>query len=94
VVRAVIQYESEPDAARYEQHVADFASKVECEAFRHGRVFGSPLGEPSYAYYAEFEWSDMETFKTATRAPAFPASGEDATAMGIPFTVHFVELSE
>jgi hypothetical protein len=93
VVRAVIQYESEPDAERYAQHVAEFVSRVECDAFRHGKVFGSPFGDPQYAYYAEFEWADMDGFKVASRSAEFAASGQDAMSMGIPFTVSFVELS-
>jgi hypothetical protein len=92
VVRAVVQFESEPDAARYARHVEEFAAKVECQAFRHGRVFGSPFGEPRFAYYAEFEWSDREAFKAAAGSAEFAASGKDAADMGIPFTVHFVEL--
>ena len=92
MVRAIIQYESEPDPARYQQHLDDYTSKVECSAFRHGKVFGSPFGEPTFRYYAEFEWDDMESFKAATSAPEFAESGKDAMAMGIPFTVNFVSV--
>ena len=61
--------------------------------FRHGKVFGNPFAEPTYAYYAEFEFEDIEAFKEGTRTPEFNASGEDAQAMGIPFQVHFAEVS-
>ena len=37
-------------------------------AFRHGKAFGSPFGEPAFAYYAEFEWADMDAFKSAARS--------------------------
>jgi hypothetical protein len=92
MVRAIIQYESEPDAERYRQHVDEFARPVECSAFRHGKVFGSPFGEPTFRYYAEFEWADMDAFRTAANSDAFAASGKDAMAMGIPFTVHFAAI--
>lgn len=92
MVRAIIQYETEPDAARYARHVEEFARKVECSAFRHGRIFGSPFGEPSARYYAEFEWEDMDAFQAAAGSEAFAASGRDALEMGIPFTVHFASL--
>jgi hypothetical protein len=93
MVRAVIQYESEPDAERYAQHVSEFADKVECDAFRHGKAFGSPFGEPPFAYYAEFEWADMDAFKAGARSEEFAASGKDAMEMGIPFTVTFIECA-
>ncbi len=92
MIRAIIQYESEPDPERYQQHVAEFVTSVECSAFRHGKVFGSPFGEPKYRYHAEFEWDDMDSFKSAVSSEAFAASGKDATAMGIPFTVHFASV--
>lgn len=91
MIRAIIQYESEPDAERYRQHVEGFAAKVESDAFRHGKVFGSPFGDPSFRYYAEFEWGDMDAFKAAS-SPEFAASGQDAMSMGIPFTVHFASV--
>ena len=94
MVRAVIQYEREPDPERYAQHNDDFSSKVESDAFRHGKVFGSPFGEPPCAYYAEFEWADMDAFNAAVRSDEFAAAGKDAMEMGIPFTVAFIELSE
>jgi hypothetical protein len=92
VIRAIIEYESEPDPERYRQHIEEFVPPIECSAFRHGKIFGSPFGEPRYRYYAEFEWADKESFDAAVRSEAFAASGQDAMAMGIPFTVHFASL--
>ena len=93
MIRAFVEYESEPDPARYAGHIAEFVTKVDCSAFRHGRIFGSPFGEPNARYYAEFEWEDMDSFKAAANSEAFGASAKDAMAMGIPFTVHFAEIS-
>jgi hypothetical protein len=92
MIRAIIQYESEPDPERYRQHVEEYVGPIECSAFRHGKVFGSPLGEPTYKYYAELEWDDMDAFKSAVSSEAFAESGKDAMAMGIPFTVHFASV--
>ena len=92
MVRAVIQYEREPAAERYARHV-ELARKVECKAFRHGKSFGAPFGEPAFAYYAEFEWDDMDSFKSVARSDEFAASGKDAMEIGTPFTVTFVELA-
>lgn len=93
MIRAVIQFEREPDPERYVQHNDNFSSKVECDAFRHGKVFGSPFGDPPFAYYAEFEWADRDSFNAAVRSDEFAAAGKDAMEMGIPFAVAFVELS-
>jgi hypothetical protein len=92
MVRAFIVYEGEPDTARYEQHV-EIARRVPGATFRHGKVFGAPFGEPKFRYYAEFEWPDMESFKQASRSDEFAASGKDAMDMGIPFHVHFAEIT-
>jgi hypothetical protein len=92
MIRAIVAYESEPDPERYAQHIEQFVGPVECDAFRHGKVFGSPFGEPKYRYYAEFEWADMESFKAAVSSEAFAASGKDAMDMGIPFTVLFASV--
>jgi hypothetical protein len=94
VIRALVLFEGDPDPARYQQHVDEFGSKVSCKALRHGRIFGSPFGEPRFRHYAEFEWDDMESFKAAANSPEFAASGQDAMAMGVPFTVHFAEIAE
>jgi len=93
MVRAVIQYQGEPDPERYARHVEEFVTKVDYKAFRHGKAFGAPFGEPAFAYYAEFEWDDMDTFKTVVRSEEFAASGKDAMEMGIPFTVTFTEVA-
>ena len=92
MIRAIVQYESEPDPERYARHNAEYSARVECAAFRHGKGFGSPFGEPSFRYVAEFEWDDMESFKQGVNSDAFAASGKDAMAMGIPFTVHFASV--
>ena len=93
MVRAVILYEREPDHERYAQHNENFSSKVDCKAFRHGKAFGAPFGEPTFAYYAEFEWEDKDAFKAAVHSDEFAASGKDAMEMGIPFTVTFTEVA-
>lgn len=92
MIRAIVQYESEPDPDRYQQHLDEYVPPVECSAFRHGKVIGSPFGEPTFKYYAEFEWEDKDAFKAAVNSEAFAASGKDAVAMGIPFTVNFVSV--
>ena len=94
MVRMAVLYEREVDPERYQRHLDEFVDKVECQAFRHGKAFGSPFGEQAFAYYAEFEWADMDAFKETARSEAFAASGKDAMEMGIPFTATFVELSE
>lgn len=86
-------YDEAPDAERYAQH-AELCRRVEGATFRHGTVFGAPTGEPRFRYYAEFEFADMDAFKAAARTPEFTQTGVDAMAMGIPFQVHFADLSD
>jgi hypothetical protein len=92
MIRAFVLYEGDVDAERYAQHV-ELCRRVPADAFRHGKVFGAPMGEPRHTYYAEFEWADMDGFKTAARDPSFAETAQDAQAMGIPFSVEFAELS-
>jgi hypothetical protein len=91
MVRAIVLYDEEPDAARYERH-AELCRQVPGGTFRHGRVFGAPVGEPAYRYYAEWEWPDKEAFKAAAGSDEFRATGKDAMEMGGRFTVMFAEL--
>jgi hypothetical protein len=93
MIRAFVVYEAEPDPAVYERHV-ELCGRVPGSTFRHGRVFGAPMGEPKYKYYAEFEFPDMDAFKAAARGPEFMETGKDAMGMGVPFHVHFAEVSE
>ena len=91
MVRAFVLYESEPDPERYERH-AELCRQVPRATFRHGKVFGAPMGEPAYAYYTEWEFSDRDTFQAAARSEEFMATGKDAMEMGGVFTVLFAEI--
>ena len=89
-VKVFVLYEQEPDAARFEQH-AELCRHVEGGTFRHGKVIGSPTGQ-KFAYYAEWDFPDLDAFKAAARTEEFAATGKDAAAMGIPFHVHFADV--
>lgn len=91
MVRAFAVYEGEVDPERYGRHV-DLAQRVPGATFRHGKVFAAP-GELRFHYYAEFEWPDMDAFREASHSPEFAETGKDAMEMGVPFSIHFVELS-
>jgi len=91
MVRAFAVYEGEVDPERYERHL-EFCYRVPGATFRHGKVFGAPMGEPRFKYYAEFEWPDMDAFNSAARSDEFMATGKDAMEMGVPFTIHFAEI--
>jgi hypothetical protein len=91
MIRAFVLYEGDVDPDRYAEHVV-FCERVPGATFRHGRVFGAPMGEPKHRYYAEFEWPDMDAFKGAARSEEFAATAQDAMAMDVPFSVEFAEL--
>ena len=93
MVRAIVLYEQEPDPDRYQEHAA-LCEKVPGGVFRHGRVFGAPMGhEPPYTYYAEWEFDDMAAFEAAARTEEFMATGKDAREMGIPVKVMFADVA-
>jgi hypothetical protein len=93
MIRVFVLYEEEPDAERYERH-AELCRRVPGATFRHGRVFGAPMGEPRYRYYAEWEFPDKDAFATASRTDEFMATGKDAMEMGGRFHVQFAEVAE
>ena len=93
MIKVFVVYEQEPDPERYAQH-AELCRRVEGGTFRHGRVLGAPVGEPRFRYYAEWDFPDMDAFKAASRTAEFAESGRDAMAMGVPFHVHFADVSE
>jgi hypothetical protein len=91
VIKALVLYGGDIDPERYAQHLL-LAHAVPADAFRHGPVFGAPFGEPAHRYFAEFEWSDRASFDAAMASPEWLASGKDAMAMGVPFSVEFAEV--
>jgi hypothetical protein len=90
MIKVVVLYEQEPDPELYEKHV-ELCRRVEGGTFRHGKVFGSPTGQ-RYVYYGEWDFPDLETFKTASRTEEFAATGRHAAELGVPFHVHFAEV--
>ena len=93
MIKAFVLYEEEPEQERYEQH-AELCRQVPGGTFRHGKVFGAPMGKPQYAYYAEWEFPHREAFETASRSEEFMATGKDAVEMGGRFHVLFADVSE
>jgi hypothetical protein len=83
VVRVFVLYDEEPDAQQYAEH-AEICRRVPGGTFRHGKIFGSPMGEPTHRYYAEWEFADKDTFKAATQSEEFMATGRDARDRGFP----------
>jgi hypothetical protein len=51
------------------------------------------MGEPAYAYYAEWEFPDRDAFTEAARTEEFMATGKDAMEMGGHFHVLFADVS-
>jgi hypothetical protein len=92
MVRAIVLYDEEPDAEWYARHV-ELCNQVPGSTFRHGRVFGAPMGDPAYRYYAEFEWPDMDAFKTGARSDEFMATGRDAMERGGRLQVLFADVA-
>ena len=93
MIKVFVVYEQEPDPERFEQHAA-LCRRVQGATFRHGRVFGAPVGDPLYRHYAEWDFPDMDAFKSAARTPEFAETGRDAMDMGLRFHVHFADVSE
>src|SRR5207248_4037136 len=91
VIRVFVVYEQEPSEERYARHV-ELCRRVAGATFRHGKVFGAPTGDPRYRYYAEWEWPDLDAFKSAARGEEFMATGKDAMEMGGRFTVMFADV--
>jgi hypothetical protein len=90
MVRVLVLYSEAPPAERYAEHVELSRREVPDATIRHGRIFGPPTGEPEYAYYFEFEFSDREAFKAANEG--LTKSAADAQELGIPFKVFFANV--
>ena len=91
MIRVFVLYPEAPDAERYEQHVEVNRREVPTATIRHGRILGSPQGEPDVAYYFEYEFPDRETWKAAQEG--MMRAAEDAQGLGVPFRVYFAELN-
>jgi hypothetical protein len=92
VIRVLVLYDEEPDAAQYLEH-AELCRRVPGGTFRHGKVFGAPMGDPAHRYLAEWEFADEAAFEAATRSEEFTATGRDARERAFPRpVVEFVSL--
>jgi hypothetical protein len=92
MVRAIVLYDEEPDAEWYARHV-ELCEQVPGATFRHGQVFGAPMGDPAFRYYAEFEWPDRDAFKAGARSEQFMATGKDAMEHGSRLQVLFADVA-
>ncbi|HST18983.1 MAG TPA: hypothetical protein VLK36_15060 [Gaiellaceae bacterium] len=89
----LVLYDEEPDSQQYEAH-AELCRRVPGGTFRHGKVFGSPFGDPTHRYLAEWEFPDQDSFKAATRSEEFAATATDARERGLPRpNVQFVSVN-
>ena len=94
MVRVFVLYEEEPDADRYEQH-AELCRKVPGGTFRHGKVFGAPMGEPAYRVLRRVGVRRTGTRSRRRRAATeFMATGKDAMEMGGRFHVLFADVDD
>lgn len=93
VIRVFVTYTEQPDPERWAQH-ADVCLRAGASAFRHGRILRTMYGEPGLAYYAEFEFPDLDSFEEAVATEAFAAAGKDAAAMAIPHAVYLAAIDE
>jgi hypothetical protein len=91
--RAVVLWERDPDPDWYREHVDDYAKKVPGATFRAGQIFGSATGQSDFPRYAEFEFSDRESFNAGVNSQEMGAAVEHANQTGIPFRVYFVEFA-
>jgi hypothetical protein len=91
MVRTFVLYEGEVDPERYQRHIEEFVRPIPA-TFRQGKIVATPVGEARFHHYAEFEFPDMESFQQAATSPEFAAAGQDASEMGIPFSVQVVVL--
>jgi hypothetical protein len=93
MIRVFVLYGEEPDPQQFAEHV-EVCERVPGGTFRHGSVFGSPMGEPEHRYFAEWEFTDRNAFDAAVRSDEFMATGRDARDRGLPRpTVEFAELA-
>src|SRR5262249_61955842 len=92
-VQVLVTDGGEPVPEQYEADAAP-CRRGPGSTFRRGKVFGSPCGEPTHRYLAEWEFPDEDAFKTATTSEEFAATGTDARDRKLPRpTVEFVNLS-
>jgi hypothetical protein len=90
--RVFVLYGEEPDPQQFAEHV-EVCKRVPGGTFRHGKVFGAPMGEPAHRYYAEWEFADRDSFDAAVRSDEFMATGRDARDRGLPRpTVEFADV--
>jgi hypothetical protein len=90
VVRVFVLYEQEPPADQYAEHVELCRREVPEATLRHGRILGSPQGEPEYRYYFEFELPDRDAWKRSQ--DGLVRSAQDAEGLGVPFKAFFAEV--
>ena len=95
MVRVIALYRVPADdafQARYAEHEALCRKVPGLQAFRFGKVLGTPGGPSDMTWYAEFEFADRDAFKAAARSPEFAATGADVAEFAPGTEVLFVDI--
>jgi hypothetical protein len=90
VIRVFVVYAEQPPQERYPEHVELSRREVPEATIRHGRIFGSPAGEPKYKYYFEYEFADRDAMRRSQ--DGLMKAAADAQELGIAFEVFFAEV--
>jgi len=90
MIRVFVLYGQEPEPDRYAQHVELSRRETPEATIRHGRILGSPQGEPKHHYYFEYEFPDRDSWKRSQ--DGLVKAAEDAQELGVPFEVYFAEV--
>ena len=90
MIRVFVLYQQEPDPDRYAEHVELCRREVPEATIRHGRILGSPQGEPEFRQYFEFEFADRDAWKRSQ--DGLMKTAEDAQGLGVPFKAFFAEV--
>ncbi len=91
MVRVVVLYDEAPEPERYAQHVA-LCRSVPGATFRHGPVFGAPVGEPQHQLLRRVRVAGRGVVQGGRFVRRVRGDRAGRLAMGRRFSVEFARL--